>query len=86
MDNSGDNEIVNIDGIKLLHNSWIRRKKEWHTSFSHSTAHAFRCHQGPEIRSAFHAILAKGLQRAKNTVGSRRTFLKYKATIIWNSY
>src|SRR6218665_3894144 len=28
MDNIGNNEIVNIDSIKLLQNSWIRRKKE----------------------------------------------------------
>src|SRR6218665_1847378 len=49
-----------------------------HTSFSNSTVHAFRCHQGPEIRSALHAIVAEGLQSAENTVGGRRTFSNMK--------
>src|SRR6218665_1897217 len=49
-----------------------------HTSFSNSTVHAFRCHQGPEVRSALHAIVAEGLQSAENTVGGRRTFFEYK--------
>src|SRR6218665_2492857 len=34
MDNSGNNEIVNIDSIKLLHKSWIRRKKKIYFSSS----------------------------------------------------
>src|SRR6218665_498339 len=57
-----------------------------HTSFSNSTVHAFRCHQGPEVRSALHAIVAEGLQSAENTVGGRRTFFEYEATTIWDSY
>src|SRR6218665_2998414 len=34
MDNSGNNEIITINSIKLLHNSWIRRKKKIYFSSS----------------------------------------------------
>src|SRR6218665_2149334 len=34
IDNCGNNEIVNIDSIKLLHNSWIRGKKKIYFSCS----------------------------------------------------
>src|SRR6218665_2571143 len=49
-----------------------------HTSLSNSTVHAFRCHQGPEIRSALHAIVAEGFQSSENTVRGRRTFSNMK--------